>query len=72
MNVLGRVQITIGPVELDYSRGAFTTSSSYHDAVTGELRYTIIPEGREDARWWYDYCAERGAVFGAFPEAVAA
>ena len=70
MMLLGRVKLTNGPVELDYSGGIFTTSSTYHDVLTGELRYTIIPEGRDSAHEWYELMAVRGMVFGEFPEKV--
>lgn len=70
MIVLGRVKTQLGAVELDYGSGIFTTSGTYADAITGETRESIIVVGEESAREWFDYCAERGAVFGEFPEAV--
>lgn len=72
MIVLGRVKTDLGAVELDYSSGLFTTSGTYLDAATGESRETIIPVGRGSAREWYDLMADRGAVFGVFPEEGAA
>ena len=68
--LLGRMNTDVGPVELDYSGGVFTTSRAYFDPRNGQRHETIIVEGRENAEWWYGQMAERGHVFGAMPEAV--
>jgi hypothetical protein len=70
--LLGRVQTALGPIELDFSGGVFTTSSTYHDCVTGQKRDTIIVIGHENAREWWELCRERGAVYAEFPEEVQA
>jgi hypothetical protein len=70
--LLGRIQTDLGPIELDFAAGVFTTSRVYRDVQSGEPRDSIIVVDRAGAWEWYDLMAARGAVFVAFPVEVAA